>query len=174
MATTTGTPYQRLSESDLYQIRLVRLFPGTSRSPIRCELTHISLRERDTGVHAEDDTHYLALPYCWGDVRVTKPITLGNHEQSFPVTANLFAFLRRFGSTLGLVCDALPDDSFLKQPMLQKLISQLLQGWCRWSKTRRNEAICSICSSFSGHRIWKPAQLKDLRRHARFLSQSMD
>ncbi|KAL8692060.1 MAG: hypothetical protein Q9218_002846 [Villophora microphyllina] len=62
-------------------IRLVRILPGSSPEPVRCELVHVP--------HSEAD--YVALSYQWGDLMDLQCIELNGCL--FNVTKNLHHFL---------------------------------------------------------------------------------
>jgi hypothetical protein len=88
-------------ESDA--IRVVTLEPGAFDSPICCTLQHVDLN---------NNTHYEALSYVWGDASITLPIHLET-DASFPVTKNLervLRYLRLEDSPRVLWIDALSID----------------------------------------------------------------
>ncbi|KAI0098083.1 heterokaryon incompatibility protein-domain-containing protein [Nemania sp. FL0031] len=77
--------YQRLLIQNL-EIRVLNLLPASDPcAPIECTLHTVSL---------QDDVRFTALSYVWGDPSVTTTITLNG--ETFPVTINLGAALRRF------------------------------------------------------------------------------
>lgn len=75
-------PYKRL-DTARREIRLVCIAPASHDTPIVCNLIQTSLN---------DDCHYLALSYVWGDPSRTLPIQVDG--QTFNVTENLEAALR--------------------------------------------------------------------------------
>ncbi|TFB01524.1 hypothetical protein CCMA1212_006209 [Trichoderma ghanense] len=95
--------YQQLPLNQ-FEIRILRLEPSTaSSSGIRA-----SLIKRSLLLSMEDGASFEALSYTWGLASVTKDIIING--TSFPVTANLYAFLQQYqepGQTADLWIDAI-------------------------------------------------------------------
>lgn len=76
------SPHKPLVGDD---IRLVSLHPGTWDAPLRLTISHEPL----LSPHLRP---YTALSYCWGDPKITKPISLDGI--AYPATVNLESALR--------------------------------------------------------------------------------
>lgn len=76
-------------------IRLVKLLPGESETPLRCEVFEVD----DTS-----KTQYEALSYAWADDAVPEDIEIrgmigeGEINRTIPITKSLFEALRRLRS----------------------------------------------------------------------------
>ena len=75
--------YEPLNHPD--EIRLVRIFPGSRISPVKCELQPVLL--------GPGTPEYVALSYCWGDA--TKKTWINCNGQRLALTKDLFNAIRK-------------------------------------------------------------------------------
>ncbi|KAI0378039.1 heterokaryon incompatibility protein-domain-containing protein [Hypomontagnella monticulosa] len=93
--TLTHSFYQPLDASRL-EIRLIRILPAKSNDEtIRCEI--------ETAYLSTGSLEFAAISYVWGDLRVTRQISINN--EPFYITENLHDAFRQFRSNTDLLSD---------------------------------------------------------------------
>jgi hypothetical protein len=120
----TGHQLYRSLDTEIDEVRLIRLNPGSFEDPISCSITYTSLK-RCT------DSAYEALSYCWGDHRQRKDIKVtvtdleGHSEFIMSITLSLFSALQKLRPQNGAARVLWADSICINQNDLDERSSQV-------------------------------------------------